>query len=133
MFSCLEDDFAASYLGEPTMEYLSALHDEAWNEDNWARLQTMSVVPRRQQTRDEVYLLAKHEHFRHGAVENVVPRNYPDTDNEFGLPIFNFYIRYNDTPHRRNVVTYGPQILFERGKLADRIGYVVNQYCCYAS
>lgn len=87
-------------------------------------------------TRAQVLAKAIADHSEGGWTARVVSSanhpEYPDTistkNNPY--PVYNFGVYWSRTPHRLNVVTYGPRVLFADHEV---VGYDPSVYECWAS
>ena len=79
-------------------------------------------------TREELYNEVAPK-FEGGQLVLELPPGWPPIDIDNGWTIYNFGVRWIETPNRLHVATYGPDPIIFNGKI---IHHRTEQYVCWA-
>lgn len=82
------------------------------------------------QTREALFHEILPEFVGQGELTLDLPRGWKPIDNDMGWTIFNFGVRWVETPNRLHVVTYGPDPIIVNGRI---IHHRTEKYVCWAS
>lgn len=81
-------------------------------------------------TRDQVFTEVKHEFDGMGELTLDLPRGFFQCEVDNGWVIYNFGVRWVESPNKLHVVTYGPDPVIVNGKI---IHHRTEKYVCWAT